>query len=127
MDRPAKGERPSHIVVPAVHLARQEVGAIFTEALGREVSKEDIAEQVHVARDELRKVFFAAGMGMTGANALIAETGTVMMVTNEGNGRLCSSLPPVHVVMAGIEKLVPTLDDAMTQMRLLGRAATASA
>src|SRR5215207_538174 len=120
-----KGERPSHLVVPAVHLARQEVGEIFTEALGREVSKEDIPEQVRVARDELRKVFFAAGMGVTGANALIAESGTVMMTTNEGNGRLCSSLPKVHVVLAGIEKLVPTFDDAITQIRLLGRSATA--
>ncbi len=120
-----KGERPSHLVVPAVHLARQEVGEIFTEALGREVSKEDIPEQVRVARDELRKVFFAAGMGVTGANALIAESGSVMMTTNEGNGRLCSSLPKVHVVLAGIEKLVPTFDDAMTQIRLLGRSATA--
>jgi Fe-S oxidoreductase len=64
-------------------------------------------------------------MGITGANALIAETGTVMMTTNEGNGRLCSSLPPVHVVLAGIEKLLPTFEDAMTQLRLLGRSATA--
>ncbi len=120
-----KGERPSHLVVPAIHLARQEVGDIFSEALERDVSREDIAEQVRVARDELRKVFFAAGMGVTGANALIAESGTVMMVTNEGNGRLCSSLPPVHVVLAGIEKLVPTFDDAMTQIRLLARSATA--
>lgn len=120
-----KGERPSHLVVPAVHLARQEVGELFTKSLGREVSKENIKEQVDVARNELRKVFFAAGMGITGANALVAETGTVMMTTNEGNGRLCSSLPKVHVVLAGIEKLVPNFEDAMTQLRLLGRSATA--
>jgi len=120
-----RGERPSHMVMPAVHLARQQVGDIFSEALNREVSREDIGEQVRVARDELRKVFFTAGMGITGANALIAETGTVMMSTNEGNGRLCSSLPPVHVVLAGIEKLVPTFDAAMTQLRLLARSGTA--
>ena len=120
-----KGERPSHLVVPAIHLARQEVGETFTEALGRPVSSEDIGEQVRTARDELRKVFFAAELGITGANALIAETGTVMMTTNEGNGRLCSSLPPVHVVLAGIEKLLPTFEDAITQLRLLGRSATA--
>jgi len=120
-----RAERPSHMVMPAVHLSRQEVGAVFTKALGRPVSLDDIGEQVRVARDEIRNVFFAAGMGITGANALIAETGTVMMATNEGNGRLCSSLPPVHVVLAGIEKIVPTFDDAMTQLRLLARSGTA--
>ncbi|MGI9254231.1 MAG: LUD domain-containing protein, partial [Thermomicrobiales bacterium] len=118
-------ERPSHMVMPAVHLSRVEVGDIFTEVLGREISREDIGEQVRVAKDEIRKVFFSAGMGITGANALIAESGTVMMVTNEGNGRLTGSLPPVHVVFAGIEKLVPTYADAMTQLRLLGRSGTA--
>src|SRR5690606_4378089 len=81
--------------------------------------------QVHAARDAIRDVFFNAGMGMTGANALIAESGTVMMVTYEGNGRLTSSLPPFYIVLAGIEKLVPTYDDAMTQLRVLARSATA--
>jgi iron-sulfur cluster protein len=120
-----RGERPSHMVMPAVHLSRQDVGELFSEALRRDVSSEEIGEQVRAARDELRKVFFAAGLGITGANALIAESGTVMMVTNEGNGRLCSSLPPLHVVLAGIEKLIPTFDDAMVQLRLLGRSGTA--
>jgi iron-sulfur cluster protein len=120
-----RGERPSHMVMPAIHLARQEVGDIFSKELGREISREDVTEQVHAARDAIRDVFFNAGMGITGANALIAESGTVMMVTNEGNGRLTSSLPPVHVVLAGIEKLVPTYDDAMTQLRVLARSATA--
>ena len=118
-------ERPSHMVMPAVHLSRQEVGADMSGALGRDVSREDIADQVRVARDEIRDAFFSAGMGITGANALIAETGTVMMVTNEGNGRLCASVLPVHVVLAGIEKLVPTFDDAVTQIRLLARSGTA--
>jgi len=120
-----RGERPSHMVMPAIHLARQQVGDIFTKTMGREISREDVGEQVHAARDVLRDVFFNAGMGITGANALIAEAGTVMMVTNEGNGRLTSSLPPVHVILAGIEKLVPTYEDAMTQVRLLARSATA--
>jgi iron-sulfur cluster protein len=118
-------ERPSHMVMPAIHLARQQVGEVFSERLGREISREDVGAQVAAARDEIRDVFFAAGMGITGANALIAEAGTVMMITNEGNGRLTSSIPPVHVVLAGIEKLVPTYDDAMTQLRLLARSATA--
>lgn len=117
-------ERPSHMVMPAIHLSRQQVGEVFTEYFGREISREDVGEQVGVARDEIREVFFRAGMGVTGANALIAESGTVMMVTNEGNGRLTSSLPPVHVVLAGIEKLVPNYEDAMTQIRLLARNAT---
>src|SRR5215211_5275902 len=118
-------ERPSHMVMPAVHLSRQEIGTDMSTALGQDVSREDIAAQVGTARDEIRDAFFAAGMGITGANALIAESGTVMMVTNEGNGRLCASVPPVHVVLAGIEKLIPRFDDAVTQVRLLARSGTA--
>jgi L-lactate dehydrogenase complex protein LldF len=118
-------ERPSHMVMPAVHLSRQEIGMDMSTALGQQVSSEDIAAQVGTARDEIRDAFFAAGMGITGANALIAESGTVMMVTNEGNGRLCASVPPVHVVLAGIEKLIPTFEDAVTQLRLLARSGTA--
>ncbi|MBA2247973.1 MAG: LUD domain-containing protein, partial [Chloroflexia bacterium] len=120
-----RGERPSHMVMPAIHLARQQVGDVFTATLGREISREDVGEQVRAARDAIRDVFFRAGMGITGANALIAESGTVMMATNEGNGRLTSSIPPVHVILAGIEKLVPTWEDAMTQLRVLARSATA--
>ncbi|MEA2583277.1 MAG: L-lactate dehydrogenase complex protein LldF [Thermomicrobiales bacterium] len=118
------GERPSHIVGPALHLGREEVGTLLNRVLDRPVSLTDIDEQVHAIRDDLRPVFFEAGIGMTGANALIAETGTVMMVTNEGNGRLSSSVPPVHIVLAGIEKLIPTFDDVVTQLRVLGRSAT---
>lgn len=119
-----RNERPSHMVMPAIHLSREQVGDVFSDYFGREISRDDVSEQVNVARDEIRDVFFQAGMGITGANALIAESGTVMMVTNEGNGRLTSSIPPVHVVLAGIEKLVPTYEDAMTQLRLLARNAT---
>jgi iron-sulfur cluster protein len=118
------GERPSHIVGPALHLGREEVGALLNRVLDRPVSLKDIDAQVHAIRDDLRPVFFEAGVGMTGANALIAETGTVMMVTNEGNGRLSSSVPPIHIVLAGIEKLIPSFDDAVTQIRILGRSAT---
>ncbi|HKG25263.1 MAG TPA: LUD domain-containing protein [Thermomicrobiales bacterium] len=118
------GERPSHIVGPALHLGREEVGTLLNRVLDRPVSLQDIDEQVHAIRDDLRPVFFDAGVGMTGANALIAESGTVMMVTNEGNGRLSSSVPPVHIVLAGIEKLIPTYEDAVTQLRILGRSAT---
>ena len=75
------------------HMTREQVGDILSHALGREVSRENVAEQVAVIRVEHRKSFLNAGMGISGANALIAESGTVMMVTNEGNGRLVTSLP----------------------------------
>ncbi len=118
-------ERPSHMVMPIIHKTRQQVGAILTHALGREISRDNVAEQVGVIRVEHRKSFLNAGMGISGANALIAESGTVMMITNEGNGRLVTSLPPVHVVMAGYDKLIGTFAEAMTQLRLLARSATA--
>jgi len=117
-------ERPSHIVGPALHMGRQEVGALLNRVVDRPVSLEEIPDQVKAIRDAVRPVFFTAGVGMNGANALIAESGTVMIVTNEGNGRLSGSLPPVQIVLAGIEKLIPTFDDAMTQLRLLGRSST---
>ncbi len=118
-------ERPSHMVMPIIHKTRQQVGTLLTEATGREISRENIAEQVAVIRVEHRKSFLNAGMGISGANALIAESGTVMMLTNEGNGRLVTSLPPVHVVMAGYDKLIGTIAEAITQLRLLARSATA--
>jgi len=118
-------ERPSHMVMPIVHKTRQQVGSLLTETLGREISRENVAEQVAVIRVEHRKSFLNAGMGISGANALIAESGTVMMLTNEGNGRLVTSLPRVHVVMAGYDKLISTFAEAMTQLRLLARSATA--
>jgi iron-sulfur cluster protein len=118
-------ERPSHMVMPIVHKTRQQVGQILTDNLGREISRDDVAEQVGVIRVEHRKSFLTAGMGISGANALIAESGTVMMITNEGNGRLVTSLPPVHVVMAGYDKLLGSYTEAMTQLRLLARSATA--
>ena len=118
-------ERPSHMVMPIIHKTRQQVGSLLTEELGREISRENVAEQVAVIRVEHRKSFLNAGMGISGANALIAESGTVMMLTNEGNGRLVTSLPPVHVVMAGYDKLIGTFAEAMVQLRLLARSATA--
>ena len=118
-------ERPSHMVMPIIHKTRQQVGSLLTEELGREISRENVAEQVAVIRVEHRKSFLNAGMGISGANALIAESGTVMMLTNEGNGRLVTSLPRVHVVMAGYDKLIGTFSEAMVQLRLLARSATA--
>src|SRR5207248_6512194 len=113
------------MVMPIIHMTREQVGDILSHALEREISREDVAEQVAVIRVEHRKSFLNAGMGISGANALIAEGGTVMMITNEGNGRLVTSLPPVHVVLAGYDKLIGTFAEAMTQLRLLARSATA--
>jgi iron-sulfur cluster protein len=118
------GQRPSHIVGPALHMGREDVGELLNNKLQVPVSNDDIPEQVHTIRDLIRPLMFSAGAGMTGANALIAETGTVMMCTNEGNGRMASSVPPVHIVLAGIEKLIPTFEDAVMQLRLLGRSGT---
>jgi Fe-S oxidoreductase len=112
------------MVVPAIHKNRGQIGALFSEKLGRPVSREKIDEQVATARRELRTKFLSAGMGISGANALIAESGTTMIVTNEGNGRLVTTLPNLHVAVAGFDKLLPRFDDAMTLLRLLARSAT---
>ncbi|MCC6792145.1 MAG: LUD domain-containing protein [Thermomicrobiales bacterium] len=118
------GQRPSHIVGPALHMGRQDVGELLNKMLPRQVSLDDIPEQVHTIRDLIRPEIMESTVGMTGGNALIAETGTVMICTNEGNGRLVSSVPPVQVSVVGIEKLIPTWDDAVTQLRLLARSGT---
>lgn len=117
------GQRPSHIVGPALHMGRQEVGELLNKR-GHSVALDDIPRQIQIIKDEIRPHFFTAGAGMTGANALIAETGTVVTCTNEGNARATSSIPPVHIVLAGIEKLLPTWDDLVTHQRLLGRSGT---
>ena len=117
-------ETPSHMVMPAIHLSRQQVGETFSEATGREVSRENVTEQVALARLEMRKDFLAARVGMTGANALVVQSGTAMIITNEGNEALVTTLPDIHVLLVGYEKLLPTFEDAMTQMRLLPRSAT---
>ena len=116
-------ERPSHIIAPAIHKTREEVAELFTKVLGRPV-RPDIAELVAVARSELRQKFLTADVGITGANALIAETGTILLVTNEGNADLATSVPPVHIAVVGIEKIVPTLDDAVAIVKVLARSAT---
>lgn len=118
-------ETPSHMVMPAIHKSRQQVATLFEAETERPVDPDDIGEMVRLARAELRRVFLNAGAGMIGANALIAETGTVMLVTNEGNGDLVSTLPKTLIVIAGWEKLVPTFADAASQLRLLARSATA--
>ena len=117
-------ERPSHMVMPAIHLSRGQVADEFEKATGRAQDHEDVQKLVKTARAELRPKFHAADMGISGANFLIAETGAFAIVTNEGNGRLVNTLPRVHVALAGLDKLVPTLDDALTALQVLPRNAT---
>jgi L-lactate dehydrogenase complex protein LldF len=117
-------ETPSHMVMPAIHKSRGQVADLFEGEVHRAVDHQDINGMVNLARAELRRVFVSADAGMIGANALIAETGSVMLVTNEGNGDLVSTLPRVLIVIAGWEKLVPTLADVGAQLRLLARSAT---
>ncbi len=120
-------ERPSHIIAPAVHLTRDQVEADFRKAHTHLDPNRDLTEipaLVEEARAVLRQKYFAADVGVTGANFLVAETGTSIIVTNEGNGDLTQILPKVHIVIASIEKIVPTLEDASTILRVLARSAT---
>jgi L-lactate dehydrogenase complex protein LldF len=117
------GETPSHIIAPAVHKTLGEVSALFAEKHGRP-QQTDIPALAREARGILRQHFLSADMGISGANFLIAETGSAALVTNEGNGRMVTTLPRLHVVITGIEKIVPTLNDFATLMRLLPRSAT---
>ena len=122
-----RNERPSHIIAPAVHLTRDQVEADFRRVHTHLDPKRDLTEipaLVEEARAVLRQKYLTADIGITGANFLIAETGTSIIVTNEGNGDLTQTLPRVHIVLASIEKLVPTLEDATTILRVLARSAT---
>ena len=117
-------EGPSHMVMPAIHLSRQQVGTLFRQVTGQPLDLEDIGRMVKVARSELREAFLTAGMGISGANVAVAETGTIGMLTNEGNGRLTTTLPGVHVAVVGIEKLVPDIDTALRIVEILPKNAT---
>jgi len=118
-----RGERPAHIITPAVHLRRQEVGVLFAEKLGIPYT-EDIPTLTNTARKVLREVFLNAHVGISGVNFGVVESGTLCLVTNEGNGRMVTTLPPVHIALMGIERLIPTLDDLALFLSLLPRSAT---
>lgn len=120
------GQRPYHIVAPALHMTRYEVADLFTEKLG--LPRETVPEnQTIIARRVLREKFLAAGIGISGANFLVADSGAVVLVENEGNARLTTSAPEVHIAVAGIEKLVPRAQDLAVFLKLLGRSATGQA
>ena len=117
---------PSHIVAPIMHMTKERVQELFVEKLGMEppegeVDPNDIAS---FARRHLREQYFRADFGITGGNFLIAETGTIALTTNEGNARLGTALPPVHVAIVGIEKVIPTWEDYATLVQTLARSAT---
>lgn len=117
------GLGPSHIVVPAVHLTKEEIAQLFEEKLGVEAPP-DPEQLTAIARARLREVFLTADMGISGANFLVAETGTLVMVTNEGNGRMCTTLPDLHVAVVAIDKIVPDWESLATLLKLLARSAT---
>ena len=116
-------ERPYHIVAPALHKTRYDVARIFTERL--QVPDENVPEkQTAIARAVLREKFLAAEIGISGANFLVADSGAVVLVENEGNARLTTSAPKVHIAIAGIEKVIPRAQDLATFLKLLARSAT---
>ena len=117
------GEAPFHIIAPAIHKSREDVSDLFEEKLKspRYTSINDLAGE---ARRQLREKFISADMGITGANFIVAETGTLVLVTNEGNGRMCTSMPRIHVAITGMEKVVPSIEDMGIMLRLLIRSAT---
>lgn len=105
-------DRPMHIVSPSIHVPREQVAEVFTKFFGREIPP-DIAQEVGAVRDFLREKYFTADVGISGGNVVAADTGSVVIIENEGNARLATGAPPVHIAIVGIEKLVPTFQDAM--------------
>ena len=116
-------QTPFHIIAPAVHMSKEDVSDLFQRKLGTP-KYEKISDLTSEARSRLRDKFIRADMGITGGNFLVAETGTLVLVTNEGNGRMCTSMPRIHVAIVGMEKIVPTMDDLGLLLRLLIRSAT---
>jgi L-lactate dehydrogenase complex protein LldF len=118
-----EGNRPAHIVAPAIHLTRHDVSDLFARNLQSE--RTEVPERLtEIARQTLRERFAKAEMGLSGANFLVAETGTVVLIENEGNIRFCTTAPRVHVALVGIEKLIPRFADLGVFLRMLGRSGT---
>jgi L-lactate dehydrogenase complex protein LldF len=116
-------EKPSHIIVPAIHKTREQIADLFKEKLHVERPRE-VAEITQIARQRLRNEFLSAEMGITGANFAVAETGTIVLVENEGNIRLSTQAPKIHVAVVGIEKVIPRFCDLSVFLRLLPRSGT---
>ncbi len=120
------GERPSHIIAPALHKSRGDVSRLFADRLGMPPT-DDVEVMTAEARRQLRREFLSAGLGVSGVNFAVAETGTIVIVENEGNARLSTSAPGVHVALMGIEKVIPRLADVPAFLTLLPRSATGQA
>jgi len=118
-----RGEPPSHILTPAIHLSKEDVGRLFSERFGTPYTAEP-EKLTAEARGRLRAMFLGAELGITGVNFAIAETGTLVIVENEGNGRLCSSMPETLIAVMGIEKVIPKLSDLSHFLEILARTAT---
>jgi iron-sulfur cluster protein len=118
------GQTPSHMVMPAIHMTKEEVSELFSKEINERLSS-DIPRLVKVARNEMRPKFLKADMGISGGNMAVAETGSIVLVTNEGNARLVTSLPKIHVAVVGIEKLVEKFNDIGPILKALPRSATA--
>ncbi|MCW5849946.1 MAG: iron-sulfur cluster-binding protein [Anaerolineae bacterium] len=119
------GETPSHLIAPAVHKTKAQVAELFSQVIGRHVPPDaPIPELTRIAREQLRQAFLEAGVGISGVNFAIAETGTISLVTNEGNGRYVTGMPPVHIAVMGAEKVIGTWEEWTTTLKLLTRSAT---
>ena len=118
-------EMPSHIIMPAIHKNTKQIAQLFREKIKDAKYTEDVGELTDLARRVLRRKFATAGVGMSGVNVAVAETGTLCLVENEGNGRMCTTVPPVHIAFMGIEKVVEKLEDVAPILSILPRSATA--
>ncbi len=120
------GETPSHLIVPAVHLDRQRIRDLLSAKAGRDLGPETTA-LAGFAREHLRASFLAADAGISGANILVAETGSMVIVSNEGNARMCTTVPHLHIAVVGVEKVVTTWSEALDVLEVLPRSATGQA
>ena len=118
------GEKPSHIIMPAIHKNRRQIARLFEQKVADAGYTEDVDELTAIAREVLREKFAMADIGISGVNFAVAETGTLCLIENEGNGRMTTTAPPVHIAVTGIEKVVERLEDIPTLLTLLTRSAT---
>jgi len=121
------GEAPSHIIMPAIHKTKRQIAALFAARIPGAPYTEDVDALIQIGRQALRREFERAELGLSGVNFAVAETGTLCLVENEGNGRMCTTLPRVHIAITGIEKVVERLDHVPPLLSLLTRSATGQA
>jgi len=121
------GEKPSHIIMPAIHKTKQEIAELFAKEVPGVSYTEDVDALIQIGRRVLRRKFAEADIGLSGVNFMVAETGTLCLVENEGNGRMCTSVPRVHIAITGIEKVVEKLEHVPPLFSLLARSATGQA